>query len=606
MSAFAALQSGNVFAEDEDDVITYDKNSDDENNQQEPIRQPSPETPSIRLNFVSNADKVIYNNDDVLVGLQVNESIMVSGQFKLVVERGAIHINNIHYYHAPQVFDVIQANVQSLSLISSTQVVNSDDVEDFVTEDNEHLFSSDYKSVIRLVNLNTGIDGIARYYLPFKNMFKLSDSMFQNYSFELITETSNMEVINYDKSWINRLLLISQATIDPPMTYMVIGNKNSGKSTALKSLLNCFVEKNVVSVLDLDPGQSEYSVPYCLSITNHNKPIIGYNHHMDGEDIHYFYGFTTPQSNPDLYISIVKQLYHDYVTKLAPKGHLLLVNTPGWVKGYGKQLLVEITGLINPHNLIYLTSGPGDVNSDDILMGLTYQDLIPSRGTFIKAKYSAGDTRTLNKLLYFHRELPLKYNFHHTLERLPVKISYQTGPDHVTGINLVSVLNHDLHINFDSNDLPLMLDVCIVGVYAIEDEYYHINSQKFNHTSPTNPPYLNACDYNEFISSTEVKFIGLAMVHSINVHDTYFNLYFPPNNSIQELKTLTSQNYKLMLVKGEGDIPSSELLMPELMNQFQESYLKTKHLSKFPYISYNNKISGTWKIRRNVMRRSQR
>lgn len=618
MSAYAALQGGQLFDdEDSETMIQYDKSSDEEvpeEAEQDSLNQtarssipPRPQT------ITCTNNNFILKPEGVLIGLRVNESVTVSGQFILAIERGSILINGVEYYHAPQTFKIIQPRLTNLLTISSTQVVNTDEVVDIKTEDNEHLFSSDFKAAIRIKNLSTGLEGITKYYLPFKNLFKLRDD---SYSFDVIFNID--EGILFSPKEISNIIPEPES-INEPITCITVGNKNSGKSTIAKLLINKLITStSPVSLLDLDPGQSEYSNPYCLSITNHDTPIHGFNYHQDPDnDLHCYYGFSSPQSNPELYLKIIEHLFNYYSQVLQQKGHHLVINTPGWVKGFGKKLLADITKLINPQYMILLTSNITD--NEDILSDLTYQQLKVIKGSFQQSKYSPMDFRIFNKLVYFHQLGKLEYDFSsHLLATSPLKISYQTSEGDTnsdsgfTGINLVSVLNNDLVLNFNWDDLYLMLDMSIVGIYLIEDEYFHANSNLINYSScGTKLPYLNGSDYNHLIeyNSLAVRYFGVALMHSINTIDKYFNIYFSPNQEINTIKNLLQNGFKLLIVKGESDIPSCEVLMPQLLEQFRRSYkksFKTKQpLPSYPYVNFNNKINGVWKARRNVLRRNQ-
>lgn len=52
---------------------------------------------------------------------------------------------------------------------------------------------------------------------------------------------------------------------------------------------------------------------------------------------------------------MIEELFNHYQTKFSQRNHLI-INTPGWVKGYGKELLNQITKIINPDKLILLSN----------------------------------------------------------------------------------------------------------------------------------------------------------------------------------------------------------------------------------------------------------
>lgn len=66
---------------------------------------------------------------------------------------------------------------------------------------------------------------------------------------------------------------------------ILCGGKGTGKSTLLRYLVNKSLSRNPeILVLDLDPGQSEFTIPGCLSVIIIQQPLLGPN----------FSHFTTP------------------------------------------------------------------------------------------------------------------------------------------------------------------------------------------------------------------------------------------------------------------------------------------------------------------------
>lgn len=56
------------------------------------------------------------------------------------------------------------------------------------------------------------------------------------------------------------------------------GYKNSGKSTMMRYLINkCLKKWKKILVLDLDIGQSEFTLPGCVSVFIIDSPLLGPN-----------------------------------------------------------------------------------------------------------------------------------------------------------------------------------------------------------------------------------------------------------------------------------------------------------------------------------------
>lgn len=669
MSAYSALQDlSNQQSEEEsgNDDIYYEKNSSDEGSQLNADRENTPYTPPpfifrqvpssqlllknypqiIRASkFVPDDDNFIVSHNHIVIGLKVNEYILVGGQCKLTIQRGAIKVNNIHYLsaHPNESVPIISTQAQSYPIIASTQVIDREGVIDTRNNENEHLFTSDYKSVVKLENWYSGLEKIAYYQPNFKRFIHNNEMMdteelgehqklFKTYSFEIVFDENRAIGLNIDKKWTKSIQEISSdiEKDKEPKVIVVIGNKNSGKSTYAKLLMNSIILENstIVSFLDIDPGQSEFSIPYTLSLTKHSSPIFGLNipctpKYNDSEEMAHYYGFTTPQAQPRQYISIVESLFRKYMESNRVKGHLLIINTPGWIKGFGREILNAITNFIEPHELIFL-SNTGDENSEDLTItsGMRFKNIRYLQGMYQTPRYLPFQLRTFNKLAYFHRVGNLAFDFqNHILTKSPLKVSYQKDPSKLdfVGINMVTILNYDVNLNFNIEDLPIMIEASIMGIYLIDNELFSL-FQKNLLSSDQNkgmPLYLDSSHFSELLTNTGIFFMGLCMIHSVNVCESYVNAYFQTDNLDQMKKMMIKNGYKMVLTRGEGELPSSEFLMTELLqikeNKLEECKKKKKLYPPdaegdvLPYVAFGSKsrVGGTWKIRRNVKRRTQ-
>lgn len=72
---------------------------------------------------------------------------------------------------------------------------------------------------------------------------------------------------------------------------LVCGGKGVGKSTFLRYAVNCLLQKyESVRVVDLDPGQSEFSVPSTLSVVKVVEPLLGVNYtHLKNAERYLFF-----------------------------------------------------------------------------------------------------------------------------------------------------------------------------------------------------------------------------------------------------------------------------------------------------------------------------
>lgn len=114
----------------------------------------------------------------------------------------------------------------------------------------------------------------------------------------------------------------------------VIGNRNTGKSTFTRHLVNRLLSTHKeIAYLDCDLGQPEMTPSGLLSLSVLNTPLIGapFTHNTRQPFACSFYGNSTPINDPELYLTLLRELVQTYRSNLS---HMpLIVNTSGWIKG---------------------------------------------------------------------------------------------------------------------------------------------------------------------------------------------------------------------------------------------------------------------------------
>eukprot|EP00985_Skeletonema_marinoi_P013147 scaffold6483_cov77-Skeletonema_marinoi.AAC.2 len=169
---------------------------------------------------------------------------------------------------------------------------------------------------------------------------------------------------------------------------LICGAKGCGKSTMLRYATNRMLSKQMnlesgsadVAVLDLDCGQPELSVPGLITLSLVSKPLLSDppmhmvcsgvidsddKNNNDGnvsplQETSFFFGDITSKADPDKFIemaNLLLQRYNNLKTERIEngKGNLsLLINTDGWVKGFGYEILCAIIEAANPGNIIQM------------------------------------------------------------------------------------------------------------------------------------------------------------------------------------------------------------------------------------------------------------
>lgn len=591
-------------------------------------------------NFKPNEKNFIPSLDQLIVKLQKNEYLIVNGQFRLTILKGKIKLNNCYILSQNlKLSPIFAPGFQSFPIITSYDPIEKNEI----ITNFQHDDDDEYLSVIKFESCYSGLEKIIHYHPPFKSLLNNKsyiennaydtnkyEHLFENYSFKIIFNEQNLNVLFIVNCWnkciSNFVKVLSNK--ERSKIIMIIGNKNSGKSTFSKTLLNSFIlEKNKgICYFDLDPGQSEFSMPYCLSlhlilscVFGLNIPISSIENNDEPESVIQYFGFNSPHKNIDSYFTIIKYLFEYYQLNYQKNGYNLIINTPGWIKGLGNEILMELTKIINPDMLIFLSKHL-DLNHTkniSVFKNLTYQSLNILKGIFQNSKYSSSQIRDFNKLVYFHQikvnKPYLCFNFEkHILEQSPLKLSYQTvkSPFNFIGISAITILNYDLEVDFDYDDILLMIDSTISSFYVIDSDNFHIIKSFFNKKIEFDnlPIYLNSSDFYKFFLKQKIsifKFMGLCLIHSFNKLENYFNIYLPQYNQIL-IKNYLLHGHKLILVKGDGNLPSSEIICSQKFFKNEFCAKKNKNLT-IPFLDFekDEKLCGVWKSRRNLLRKSQ-
>lgn len=198
---------------------------------------------------------------------------------------------------------------------------------------------------------------------------------------------------------------------------MLCGPKSSGKSTFGRILGNRLLttpaarlNPRPVAVLDLDPGQPEYTPAGTIALVRVSEANLGpsFTNIAASEQTAsvvkcHAIASVSPASDPDLYLECALDLYQHYQKTCA--GLPLIINTPGWILGTGLDLLTEMVKKFKPTEVIYMSEdGPKEsveglraackeVSKE--LVALPSQQSEPTPRT-------AAHLRSMQALAYFH------------------------------------------------------------------------------------------------------------------------------------------------------------------------------------------------------------
>lgn len=210
---------------------------------------------------------------------------------------------------------------------------------------------------------------------------------------------------------------------------MLCGPKSSGKSTFAKFLINRLlstladaaqskklIKTMSVALLDLDPGQPEYSPPGQLSLVHVFEPNFGppFAHPIPNGKSKvvrsHAIAAISPSLDPSLYMACVADLFAHYRNLLTTEPNCpLVINTPGWVFGTGLEILVELIAQVLPSEIIYMSQdGPAEVVTTlREAAKLTPVLTLPSQVSEYTTR-TAAHFRTMQSMSYFHLETARK------------------------------------------------------------------------------------------------------------------------------------------------------------------------------------------------------
>ncbi|KAI9347197.1 Pre-mRNA cleavage complex II protein Clp1-domain-containing protein [Zopfochytrium polystomum] len=222
-------------------------------------------------------------------------------------------------------------------------------------------------------------------------------------------------ILTLPPDWKNAIVKVLSRENPIALTF---GAKGVGKSTFSRFLLNQLLCRyREVAYLDCDLGQPEFTPIGLVSLNIVTAPIIGPSFtHLKRPAHSLFIGANSPKDEPDYYVSSVLHLFQIYQSRYASTMPLV-INTQGWIKGMGYDLLAHMLSVMQPNILIglappsqSLASGLSDLFSFVSNGGCKFVE-IPSAAEMI-SKYTAADLRSLGIISYFaQRDADRPYNW---------------------------------------------------------------------------------------------------------------------------------------------------------------------------------------------------
>ncbi|KAI5826819.1 hypothetical protein K523DRAFT_248177 [Schizophyllum commune Tattone D] len=300
--------------------------------------------------------------------------------------------------------------------------------------------------VVLIQSLTAGVEGLQRVCQRFEGVMTPRGPArlipgFHNLYLVCRPPSRDTEVFTLPHTWTSAMDEVT--SVDSSVT-LVKGPKKCGKSTTVRTLVNKQLEKyRRVALLECDIGQSEFTPAGLVALNVISHPVFGppFTHPTLPYRAHYI-GETTPKSSPAHYLAAIEALVETYHLDLQTPAldeddeqegdevgdgsderisdHIpLIVNTMGWTKGLGADLLRRVEDIVQPtHVLEFEAAATTDFAWPHAMNEFAGSGVLPDRLHSSKTlrltpvvplnaeTYTAADHRTLSILSYFHAEFP--------------------------------------------------------------------------------------------------------------------------------------------------------------------------------------------------------
>lgn len=396
-------------------------------------------------------------------------------------------------------------------------------------------------------------------------------------SWQILSNTADgpkrafLQELKSPAEWNKRIADVVKPNKDLPPVLMICGPKSSGKSTFSRIVTNKLITRRNarkeriwpgVAVLDIDPGQPEFSPPGVVSLVLLDEPALAPPFCHPTLDRKYLkrshaMASITPATDIEHYKACVVDLFNTYKTTCFE--YPLVINTPGWIQGSGLILLTDLISRIRPTETIYMSEdGPQDtVESLKAANQHIPFSALPSQSTEYASR-TALHLRHMQAMSYFH------VGFHHDksgqLQWNPAPLS-STPPTLVTynadGGGILAVLCYGYQPQPEF--LAEAIDGTIVAIVALENTNMLLGSHGDKGTAnkpsvvkdivqrtPERIPYIYSAAP---LAPESSQCLGLALIRGFDRNQHVIALSTPV--TLEQLKSR-----RIVLVSGKLDPPT--------------------------------------------------
>lgn len=313
--------------------------------------------------------------------------------------------------------------------------------------------------------------------------------------------------------------------------FVIIGGKNVGKSALTQFLIN----KNVaifekILLIDLDIGQPIIGAAQTISATVLKKPIIGPGY-LNGvqPDKCLLYGDKSIMISPFKYVDCVRQLLQFCFENESYRNIPWLINTMGYQKGFGLQLMCILLRILQPTELVQVQHANNSFNFSKIVtesivnqFELSFFDPEDIVGIEPKAFFT---THTVDSVVNRDSDVNSKWISNATEKRKLSMIAQLAKLVKGNGSCLNDVT-------------PFVAPIDAIQLVVMDEEYVQLELASNKDVLNGNLVYLCHSEDQTSLSSTSIlDCLGVGIVRGIDSINRQLYLLLPQNDCIDKLQS---------------------------------------------------------------------
>ncbi|CCU99305.1 unnamed protein product [Malassezia sympodialis ATCC 42132] len=363
--------------------------------------------PNVQPQAHTGAAPATLDTDGALLcGLQLGESVVVRGLCYVHVVRGCASVAGARLDRHAAPFALFVPDVHPAAPICAVDGAPAKDGP-----------LAAHAVVVRLENARCGLEQLARV-CPLAGMDPFATERWRP-TYTFVLEREPRDGLHVPRAWADTHAALVEAAASP-LVVVVRGAKNTGKSTFTQLGLHALLTtagRGQVAFLELDPGQPALGPPGLLALhvldAAHESGVWAPSWCTARTPVRaHVLGDVTPRDDPARYAAAARDLIEYFRAELqygaigadgrpamrrAAAPMPLVVNTHGWVKGLGLDLLLHVCAALAPTHVVDL-GAPLPASSSCVLPALGDADVPASAAR----RLNAAEARVLSMLAYLH------------------------------------------------------------------------------------------------------------------------------------------------------------------------------------------------------------